>query len=61
MRSHAAAVAQERQYSAFRGDLNPLEEKRALSGLLVAIPDKSELTPTASALTRLPGGSNLAF
>jgi hypothetical protein len=60
MRSKAAAVAQERQYSALR-DIYPLEEKRpvsALRGLLDAVPDQPEVETTASALTGLLGGTN---
>jgi hypothetical protein len=60
MRSKAAAVAQERQYSALR-DIYPLEEKRpvsALRGLLDAVPDQPEIKTTASALTGLLGGTN---
>lgn len=60
MRSKAAAVAQERQYSALR-DIYPLEEKRpvsALRGLLDAVPDQPEVKAAASALTGLLGGTN---
>jgi hypothetical protein len=57
MRSKAAAVAQEHQYSALR-DIYPLEEKRpvsALRGLLDAIPEQPKPTAHQSALSGILG------